>query len=431
MKPMDHRQTYDLSGLIMTVGRIGRLQPLQVLPVVAGDTVDISLDGNFRLSPLRRNLTVDAKLDFFAFFIPYRHIYGDVWMDFIRKGVDEDVTFPNGASVGSAVAECYGMRVPANTALPRWLTAGFPRIWNRYFRHPTKGGELPDTHSPSTVQARYGFHCGHLPTVWSVPVASEVTPDDFRADLQGGKVDLIDLARRAGRLKTERRREWFAEYYNNILKASWGGGANPDADERPYLIFRRSEWLSGYDVPGTDQASLGNYSGISAGRFSFRVPPRFFAEHGTLWLLALVRFPPILSDECEFLVKKPNPTYKEIACDPDIVRREPPFTLTGDMIFSRGSSGHSYGQVPFNQHYRYCPISFVHEDFFFQSGFPFIHETGSPTAAQAEYITDTEYDKVFSTLQLQHWHTQLRRNCAVKRQLPDVVSSIFAGSGLE
>src|SRR5438093_2148204 len=49
---------------------------------------------------------------------------------------------------------------------------------------------------------------------------------------------------------------------------------------------------SGYDVDGTDQTSLGQFSGRVQQTYKHSVPRFFVAEHGTMFTLALVRFPP-------------------------------------------------------------------------------------------------------------------------------------------
>src|SRR5690625_2926085 len=54
-----------------------------------------------------------------------------------------------------------------------------------------------------------------------------------------------------------------------------------------YLLLRR-----GYDVDGTDQTSLGQFSGRVQQTYKHSVPRFFVPEHGTMFTLALVRFPP-------------------------------------------------------------------------------------------------------------------------------------------
>src|SRR5206468_10732000 len=64
------------------------------------------------------------------------------------------------------------------------------------------------------------------------------------------------------------------------------------ADNRPLLVMRSNLWASGYDVDGTDQTSLGQFSGRVQQTYKHSVPRFFVPEHGTMFTLALVRFPP-------------------------------------------------------------------------------------------------------------------------------------------
>src|SRR5437764_3032877 len=72
----------------------------------------------------------------------------------------------------------------------------------------------------------------------------------------------------------------------------FGGKTSYDADNRPLLVMRSNLWASGYDVDGTDQTSLGQFSGRVQQTYKHSVPRFFVPEHGTMFTLALVRFPP-------------------------------------------------------------------------------------------------------------------------------------------
>src|SRR5688572_27271327 len=61
---------------------------------------------------------------------------------------------------------------------------------------------------------------------------------------------------------------------------------------RSLLVMRSNLWASGYDVDGTDQTSLGQFSGRVQQTYKHSVPRFFVPEHGTMFTLALVRFPP-------------------------------------------------------------------------------------------------------------------------------------------
>src|SRR5256886_5338746 len=48
--------------------------------------------------------------------------------------------------------------------------------------------------------------------------------------------------------------------YHDVI-SSFGGKTSYDADNRPLLVMRSTVWASGYDADGTDQTSLGQFSG--------------------------------------------------------------------------------------------------------------------------------------------------------------------------
>src|SRR5436309_8104817 len=82
-----------------------------------------------------------------------------------------------------------------------------------------------------------------------------------------------------------------------------------DLDNRPLLVMRSNLWASGYDVDGTDQTSLGQFSGRVQQTYKHSVPRFFVPEHGTMFTLALVRFPPTATKEIQYLNAKGALTY--------------------------------------------------------------------------------------------------------------------------
>src|SRR5436190_1856467 len=95
-------------------------------------------------------------------------------------------------------------------------------------------------------------------------------------------------------------------------------------DNRPLLVMRSNLWASGYDVDGTDQTSLGQFSGRVQQTYKHSVPRFFVPEHGTMFTLALVRFPPTATKEIQYLNAKGALTYTDIAGDPVLYGNLPP-----------------------------------------------------------------------------------------------------------
>src|SRR5438552_12156726 len=70
------------------------------------------------------------------------------------------------------------------------------------------------------------------------------------------------------------RSDYFMQRYHDVI-SSFGGKTSYDADNRPLLVMRSNLWASGYDVDGTDQTSLGQFSGRVQQTYKHSVP-RFF-----------------------------------------------------------------------------------------------------------------------------------------------------------
>src|SRR5438552_5910209 len=75
-------------------------------------------------------------------------------------------------------------------------------------------------------------------------------------------------------------RSYFMQRYHDVI-SSFGGKTSYDADNRPLLVMRSNLWASGYDVDGTDQTSLGQFSGRVQQTYKHSVPRFFVPEHGT------------------------------------------------------------------------------------------------------------------------------------------------------
>lgn len=370
---------------------------------------------------------LDAQVDLFAFYVPHRHIYGSNWIDFIKQGVNETVTL--GTRTLTSSVYCCGTHLSAGT-VPKWIPEGYLNIWNRYFKFQTDpdfASSYFDSQSEGNTGSYYGLSCGHLPRIWNTPVTALTVAGDRRISLvDTNKIDLVELGEKQGSLESLRQSEFFARFYNNVLGNKFGSTVNTDADQRPTLLMHQSKWLSGYDVDVTDSVDAGNYSGKGATVGSLNVPWKFLPEHGAVWIMALLRFPPLHIKEVHYLTQKPEPTYEQISGDPAVYRNKGPVTLNVSEYIKTATVTDA-GQIPFGQWYREQP-HYVHNDYGAITGHPFLEEVISAADQQVKYISSSEYDNVFSTLQLKHWQSQGHCTVLVKRVVPDPRNSIFAGT---
>src|SRR5699024_7214431 len=124
-------------------------------------------------------------------------------------------------------------------------------------------------------------------------------------------------------LHTDHDGDSFMKCYHDIIP-SFGGRTSSYADNRPLLVLHSNLWASGYDVDGTDQPSLGQFSGRVLQTYKHSVPHFFVPVHGTMFTLALVRFPPTATKEIQYLNAKGALTYTDIAGDPVLYGNLPP-----------------------------------------------------------------------------------------------------------
>src|SRR5258707_2820189 len=138
--------------------------------------------------------------------------------------------------------------------------------------------------------------------------------------------------------------------YHDVI-SSFGGKTSYDADNRPLLVMPSNLWASGYDVAGTDQTSLGQFSGRVQQTYKHSVPRFFVPAHDTMFTLALVRFPPTATTEIQYLNAKGALTYTAIAGDPALYGYLPPPEISLKVVFRSGHSSMKF-QTADGQWYR-------------------------------------------------------------------------------
>src|SRR5690554_4413862 len=179
--------------------------------------------------------------------------------------------------------------------------------------------------------ARYGFRCCHHKNIWTAPLPPE-TELSRQMTTSTTSIDIMGLQAAYANLHTDQERDYFMQRYHDVI-SSFGGKTSYDADIRPLLVIRSNLSASGYDVDGTDQASLGQYYGRVQQTYDHSVLRFFVPEHGTMFTLALVRFPPTATKEIQYLNAKGALTYTDIAGDPVLYGNLPPREISMKDVF--------------------------------------------------------------------------------------------------
>ena len=226
----------------MLTGEIGRLQTLNVINVVAGDIFKLNYDAQFRLSRLRQALSIDCIIDLFSFYSPYRHTYGDDWINLVKDGPDGSVTLSSFTTPADNInVMCLGGDILPNTTIPDYRWKPYNEIYNWFFRNPNLTPEITSDYYPSTSgfptnhngnnsplfndneQKKYGYRCGRKKRMFTVGMDASVDSTDwtYAAPVATtANISLLDLARQKAQLKRERKIDYTGNrYYDQIGRA--------------------------------------------------------------------------------------------------------------------------------------------------------------------------------------------------------------------
>lgn len=457
------RNKYNLSHLAHIAGHIGRLQTISVIPVIAGDSLQLNIDGIIRLAPTRKEIVSECQVDIFAFYVKHRHVYPeDDWVTFLRKGPQTENTFES-LPVASGYRDPFFLGIKeCGTSVNAALLRGYNFIMARYFLVPNTNtnGEMnaqvvpndltfldfyPTNETWASNMRKYGALVARLPhilnganrmnTFGTANQNSELSDEDWGVLINDdspnvGMLDIRDLAAQQSRYKTVQDANWFAQTYDDVLKKRYHtGGVNSDADKRPDFLGRHTAFLSGSDVNGTDDATLGSFVGKTLDRVSFNMPRRFFPEHGNVWIMACLRYPLVHTKEQHPLLVQANPDAQLLMGDPTLWAAEQPVAFDPGEWIAGGSiyaPDVNHLAQPYGQEYRYQPNR-IHPNFETIPGYPFT-QWDTANSNNWYYYFNEEYRDTFQTSQIGQWQAHMQVNCTKLSTIPDPIKSPFAGS---
>lgn len=418
---MPDRELCDLGHRVTQSTKVGRLTTLARVPVLPGDSHNVTSNIFVRLNPLRRPLAIDFKCDVFAFFVPYRYTYGDDWIRYIEEGPTSTVTFPTVATTGSSIQDwlCCN-QVPT----PKHIIADANNIYNQWFRDPALP-ELAETALPPGDERYFGIKIGALKG-WGTAQAgnADATDTQFNIDSSGATINFFDVVSQASKARQKQIRDYVSSRYTEILQSATDKPVDVKVDNKPELIWQDSMWLSGHDLNGTANAQFGASVGKGVGAMKFGFPDRYFEEHGTVYIMGALRCPSIFVEQIQYLDNFNARSWDEL--NPSGAQHFPPKDLKFSDLF-RGGDNTSAGFIPFYNWYRSHP-HFVNRQFqgnWGDSGWPFLY----PPSTYEQLVECGDYDQAFagSAAILGHATWSVEHNWNAWRILPDALDSIMGG----
>ena len=452
------RSHYSPTTLAFPTLKIGRIRVIQQIPVCALDSISLAMALKIRMATLRRASVLSPVMTLAAFYTPMRHIY-DNWVTFITEGIKEDENLATWTNNSDHNIEFFGQHVPNEhsfATIPAHSFRPYNKIWNRYFRLPTddhargalgsEGGLAgagygvigdDDLLADDADTLKYGYPACQLPTVWNSGIHNySVNESDRDVPTTGNVLDVVALQQIKARYGSLQERAFFAatDRYTDIMKAVYGtktSHINIDADERSELLSMSDNYLGSQDTPIVDTSSAGKSTGQGYGEMMFGFPKKFFPEHGIITIMAVLRYPQIMTGETNPIMSKANPSYKELANDPRIMGNEPPEVLNPIDWFTQIAAFTSgdWGTVPFGQQFRTLPQGIVDSSYDELDGFPFLDASSLVRARNVFYCDPSSYDKIFQAPnQLGHAQVATENQWSIERLTPEAMDSIFVGA---
>lgn len=131
------RSKHTLSHYRMVTGNMGELMPIGCLPVLPGDTVQMSTDALIRVTPLNTPVMHPTSVRIHHFFCPNRIVF-DEWEEFITGGEDgaSSAAIPTLANSTNKKSVLSYLGVPPITAtqVSELPLRAVNKIYNEYYR---------------------------------------------------------------------------------------------------------------------------------------------------------------------------------------------------------------------------------------------------------------------------------------------------------
>lgn len=420
------RTPHDMSHFVYSSGRIGCLKVLSHQHVGAGDSIEMNTVGSFRLSPLKRGLALDTCLELFTFYIPYRHCYDAIsppgtnaFVEFMKGGSFSDPLPRYDFLPENTTLDFLGVHNPTNNTCPAWLWRAYQHVYNNYFKLPSSPDMTNDLNALGMGAGRNGLEVNHLKTMWSAPLEPNF-PGTRIYTTGADSIDLVNMNAAYGTLHSDQTRSMFMKRYRDVIE-SFGGKTTIDADFRPQLLMRSKFWASGYEVDGTSDTSLGQFSGRVQQSFSHKVPRWYCPEHGVVMTFVVPRFPPVTYNELPFNVMADD-NYDYLINDPAIIGNRAPTEIGLENLIP-GSTVGAFFDVPHGQWMRYHPsyVDFAYREI---GDFPFVDANDFRIGAHT-LVNSNAYSDVFQSDQLNHWNMQIKFNDTVYRAIPTARDSLL------
>lgn len=320
--------------------KVGRLQMIGRLDVMPGDSLAITAGVRTEYNKLRRNAGVSLVQETFAFYAPWRWTYGNSFVAAATKGWSTAQTWQANQTLNQG-DDAPALMLHGNVA-PRHLVWDYAEIVDHYFKEPHQPSVTNNNVFSDNDDQTYGYRCWQLRDSWETSPNWDDKHDEEK--ILNENMPALSLPKYVRTGKDNQMRTWDAVRKEDIYRATFKGHLSNEAVFRPIHLHydRQAVQLKGENIEPTESTQIA--SARSGGRIT--IPRRFYAEHGTIYILSLTRVKPTYWQAQPLLDIPSHLANQKKSLGHPVGNSESPLELNLDDIFSDAPANTSAGWVP-------------------------------------------------------------------------------------
>ena len=403
------------------VFKLGRLQMVHRVPVIAGDQISISIQTALAFERLRRPFSLDAYTEMYAFYCPYRWTYGEALITALTTGYDNTTAYAT-TKAFTINSDFPSMMLREQATYPLHLWSDMSSIVDWYFKNPHEAQWDSDNYPDTYDDRDFG------PLMWNMPawgIRSNFS-DDHASGAIAANTDPLALAKIVDDAKDAQMRLWVAVRPKEVHDATWAGGKIPsEVVKKPVLLMHEASDGSDKTMRATSGPGFGEEIGIASGGVKGQVPEFMVGEHGTIYFVVLSRLAPTFTHA--YYNQLDHMTFfsddKYLLAHP-VSQEERPRGVTLDSLFSDTTSSTVIGFVPHHAHYGQSGPDWFHPRFYeLDKGW-----TPRPTPSSKTGIRRcSNWDDIFESQHYGHGWMDTLIQVNAMRNIGKDATSIFSG----
>lgn len=359
------RHKYRWHHRVGTYGTFLRALPWLAEEVSPGDTWSGVGHILVRLSPLKRALIQDLRVEAYLFYVPHRLVW-DKFETFVEVGPlgsSANSGFQGGTAAVSPPLlstikvngddELFMPRAKQGTPYNALRRRAYNLVYNEYLRDEQAALITADTELPTGGQLvaplRNWVTLLRLSPDLGISAEASVTFDTQSATAAVAHVDYSEILRARAEYRAQQMRSFYGTRYHDILR-SYGIRTNYQMLQRPEIVARARSKAHVSDVVETDSAGLGKLAGYGIDAIRVRMRRRSFPEHGTLLGLMWIR-PDIMDEAFTDYMVKSNRVFEDFY-DP-FMGILPPTAIQVRDVFDNAAAAVDQNVLGYAPHYEW------------------------------------------------------------------------------